>query len=354
MKLCDKRSICERAIKMTDFPKRLLIALILFSVIGWSIVRSTGVAEGSYSVPFTMDFCKQIDEKSHGLRDAIIVDDVFYGLIGEKLFKFDQNTDTEPELYCTVPINDYWDESFWKEKQTDLSEEQLDLLTVRVDKLAVGEGVIWGCNLMSGRVCEIDNHGVRWLPVKIDTSFFYRENGVIAYFNPLYSFVLNHVLYMFGENNNQVEPKSSAMALVSFDLTTGQPQTFQINNATNCCPYKDNQILFLCPETDHKMKLSLLQTDTGEVNDMNIEIPFPDNSQNGKESIGGLAYDKDRDIILFYMQGKVWKSKGTSEFYPVELFDEYTSDYSFPAWITSKGKYAIYMYGLLYIVDTAE
>ena len=68
MKLCDKRSICERAIKMTDFPKRLLIALILFSVIGWSIVRSTGVAEGSYSVPFTMDFCKQIDEKSHGLR----------------------------------------------------------------------------------------------------------------------------------------------------------------------------------------------------------------------------------------------------------------------------------------------
>ena len=195
---------------------------------------------------------------------------------------------------------------------------------------------------------------VNWLPVKIDTSIFYRGNGIISYFNPLYSFVLNHTLYMFGENNNQVEPKSSAMALISFDLTTGQHQSFQINDATNCCPYKDNQILLLCPASNKKMKLCLLQTDTGEVSDMNIEIPFPDNSKNGKESIGGLAYDKDRDVIFFFVEGKVWKSKEHSELYSVELFDEYSSDYSFPAWTTSKGEYAIFMYGLLYIVDIAE
>lgn len=354
MKSSNRSSTCERIINWIGLSKMLLFALILFFMIGGSVVRSTSSAEGSYSVPFSMNFCKQIDEKSHGLRNVIIVDDVYYGIVGESLFKFDQNTDTEPALYCTVPVNDYWDESFWKKSQADLSAEQLELLTNRIDRLAVGEGVIMGYNLLSGRVCEIVNNTVNWLPVKIDTSIFYRGNGIISYFNPLYSFVLNHTLYMFGENNNQVEPKSSAMALISFDLTTGQHQSFQINDATNCCPYKDNQILLLCPVSNKKMKLCLLQTDTGEVSDMNIEIPFPDNSKNGKESIGGLAYDKDRDVIFFFVEGKVWKSKEHSELYSVELFDEYSSDYSFPAWTTSKGEYAIFMYGLLYIVDIAE
>lgn len=302
---------------------------------------------------FSSDFCNTVEPGNYGVGHVVYLENTFYGIIGEKLYSWNSEESGNPSLVCTLPINNFWDESFWTETRDTLSTEQMEQLISRVDGLAVGEGKLWGYNLLGGKIGEIRNDGINWLPVNLDTTTFYREGGLVVEFSPCRAFVINSFLYFFGEKNDSFE-------LVRISLETGLCEKINISGALNCCIYQDNKLLLIRPNGKSNMKLSVLDPDMGTMEDLPADIPFTGIKE--EETVGGLAFASDSGQICFYMEETIWTTDGIKEatavgdFRKMNAFEgmPLTSDFSFPAWITTDGRYAICMYCSLFIRELKE
>lgn len=256
--------------------------------------------------------------------------------------------DSALRLYCTLPVPPMWEESWCSMTLDELPTDAQNELTAAVDMIAAGDGALWGYNLISGKVGKINEQGITWETQTIDTSCLFRKDSIMNYVTPIFSFVEDGKLYIFGDNSHQVEPLDDTKALLCFDLASGRCTTIDTKGARTLCHYKQGSLLLLRRNTSSSMTLSVLDLTTGEMNDLPQIVPYGDRSYEGLESVGGLAYDAAKDQIYFTMQKQIWRSKDDNSFESVAKlpFDSYLG---FPAWILPDGRYAITMYCNLYL-----
>ena len=311
-----------------------------------------GIAAGAEDtgnvIIFSPEFCSSAEPGSGGVGHTACLDSVIYGVVGQNLYRWDPADSGDPQFFCTLPVNEYWDDSFMTLKKEELAGDVLELLTSRVDGLAAGDGKLWGYNLTGGRIGEIDEAGIHWLPVALDMSGFFRDGGLICRFHACSAFVDHGYLYLFGEEGD-------SFPLVRFSLDSGKSERISIRNAECCCPYGEQQALLIRREGRKPLKLSVLDLNTGSLEDLPQKLPVPGRSGGEPDMAGGLAYDADSGRICFFLGETVWASDGGNDFVPAGNFNPLTngmpltSDPAFPAWILPDGWYAICMYCSLYV-----
>ncbi|NLO85527.1 MAG: hypothetical protein GX096_08880 [Clostridiales bacterium] len=280
-----------------------------------------------------------------GLRELVYLDGVFYGYIGDSIYTW-APSDAQPMPYCTIPTVPEWKEEWRTMSFGDLSAEDEAALTEAVDYIAVGDGALWGYNILSGKIGEITEQGITWMNQELDTSFVYKGDSILPLFLPIQSFVMDGKLYVFGDNVRHIEPLSEPEALICFDLSSGAYEIIDTKTALNCYPYKSGKLLLLRRGDSSSMILSVMDLQTGTLEDLPASVPFPDRSNEGLETVGGLAYDEQNDQTFFSIQKQVWRSKGGEPFESIAELDDQGS-YRTLAWVLDDGRYAILHWSLL-------
>lgn len=324
---------CKKQVNF--FLKVLFACIMLFLVFPYNIIV---YAENT-----------SVFEKDVG--EIVYLDNIFYIMSsdGNHIYTWNPSLNGEMDEYCSLPLPpSTWKNSWYTTSFHNLTIEDQKNLTSYVDGISVGDNELWCYNLLGGKVGKIDEKGVEWSKCKIDTSCFFRENGIISYITPIFSFVNNGKLYIFGENNHQVEPIDEDKILFSFDLASGKCEIINTFGTTTLCLYDNEHILLLRKKTPDSMVLSLMNLTSYELKDLPIIVPFGDYSHEGLESVGGLAYNRNENEIYFSMKKKIWRSNSENNFEPVAELP-FQSNYSFPAWILCDDKYAIEGYCNLYI-----
>lgn len=294
---------------------------------------------------FDSDFCASVPECSLGVSGMLCLDGTLYGLAGDALYAWMPGEEA-PGLYASLPPHATFQEEWWfRMRKSQLSEKELAALSAPVDGLAVGEDALWGYNLYSGRFGKVTRDGIDWEGPALETSCFFRDDSVMQCMLVRFACVAENRLYLFVEQSDsrQVEPKDDAHALLVYDLSTGAYQSWDTQNARSICLYKPGFFLLARPGTKTTMTLSTLNMATGAVTDLPLRIPFGDSyGRVSGEGVGGLAYDSERDRIVFAINRQVWCSEKGEPFRACASLPRDTFILcSTPAWILPDGDYAI-------------
>ena len=61
---------------------------------------------------FSPEFCDSAEPGTGGVGYTACLDSVIYGLVGKNLYHWDPAASGDPQFFCTLPVNEYWDDSF--------------------------------------------------------------------------------------------------------------------------------------------------------------------------------------------------------------------------------------------------
>jgi len=313
----------------------LLIAImVVFLVPTFAIAIDEEVFNDSFCQPFNPN-----PKRPFGLRELAYLDDVFYGYLGNAIYTW-KPSDALPTKFCTIPTVPDWKEEWRGKALKDISAEDQTALSSAVEYIAEGDGALWGYNTLSGKIGKISQQGISWAAQTIDTSCLFQDGSFMLSVVPIQSFVDNGKLYVFGDDNEYIVSVSDPMALLSFDMSNGESNVLKTNTAINCCRYKPGYFLLLRRGDSSSMILSTLNMKTGTIEDLSLTVPFPDYTDEGLESVGGVAYDSKSDQVFFSMKSQVWKSTGGEPFQSVNKLPMDT-DYRMRAWVLQDGRYAL-------------
>lgn len=291
---------------------------------------------------FDAEFCAPLNpepDRPFGVREVASLDETIYGYLGEAIYTWKPG-DLQPERYCSLPPIPEWKEKWRGKKYKDLSVKDQAALGESVDYIASGDGALWGYNLYSGKFGKITEQGIEWQKIKLDTSCLFREGSVECWAVPIISIVEGGRLYVFADNAGVIDPISEPTALLRYDLSSGEYEVLHTKTAINICRYTPGNFLLLRRGDASSMILSTMDTATGAIEDVPLRVPFPDMTDTGLESVGGLAYDPMNDQICFSMKEQVWKSVEGKPFESVAHLPTETY-YRMPGWFLSDGRYAI-------------
>lgn len=229
------------------------------------------------------------------------VGDVFYTHTYEqKLFNW-KIGDAKLSLYCTLPSPPVQEDDSWFTTPLDkIPEDARARLREEVDTVVPGEGKLWGLNYYTGRYGVISEQGIVWEDQRLDTAQFLRpeENAVTHFFTPI-SFVENGKMYLFGENENHLGGLKDHRVLVSLDLQSGSMRVYDTKQPVTVCQEEPGFVLVVRKGKGKTQIISRLNLESGEMTDLPAVIPFRDRTDEGLDSLGGLAYRSDTKKIYF-------------------------------------------------------
>ena len=257
--------------------------------------------------------------------------------------------DTAFTHYCTLPPLAEWEES-WRTTPFDrLPEEAKEALRTEVSYIAAGDGKLWALNYYTGRIGEIQDQGIAWLPQQMDTAHFLRpEESAMDYFYAAITFVQDGKLYMFGDNGNRLGGNRDSRVLVSLDMTSGALRVYDTGDAVTLCEEEPGFVLVVRKGKGATMRLSRLNLDTGHMEDFPAVIPFQDRTDEGLESLGGLCYQQGTGRIFFTFQKKLWQMTEDQQSFQAIRDMPTGSDWAYSGYALPDNTYVIVMEVHLY------
>ncbi|MGI6215506.1 MAG: hypothetical protein ACOYIT_06505 [Christensenellales bacterium] len=320
---------------------------IILSII-FIILTIICFAEPSCKNIFDKQFMQSLNpdpNKPFGIKSAAYIDDVFYIYLGDTIYTLTLD-DTNPTPYCILPQNPGWDNIRNDVPLEALPESERTQFEQAVEYIAAGDDVLWGYNLISGKIGKIDKNGINWLPATLNTADFF-EDGLftIRYYMPQKSFVVNNNLYIFGENSG-AKNFPHGMVLLCFDLDNGNYKLIDTKNTRSICAYKKDKILLAYGGSKKHMELGVLDLNTGNTENLPLTIPFPDRSDEYLSNIGCLAYNEQENRINFAfgetpLACEVWQSINGNAFNPVLHINAFAGE-SFEGWALPNYIYVFY------------
>ena len=316
-----------------------------FLICAFLALSCSALAQNGVEKPFGTDFYKSLPDNPFFLKEAVFLNNTVYGYLNKTVYQWSPG-DPEPVFYAELPPPPQWKNEWLNKPYQNFSSDDQAAIEAAVDFIASGDGAIWGYNTRSGKIGNITPQGIVWAQTAMDTSFMYVEDSFIIRVTPIHSFVEDGKLYIFAENTSPREAlNNEAMVLIRFDITNGQYEILPTNNAINLCQYKPGSLLLARQGDASSMILSQMNTATGEITDLPVKIPFPD--QSGKDEsvneVGGLCYDAQSDRIFFIMDDNIYCSANNQSFEIAESLQKQLqiTYHSMLGWIMPDGRYAL-------------
>lgn len=311
-----------------------------------AVVGDEVVFDPSFSQPLNPN-----PGRPFGIRAMVYLENTFYAYLGDAIYVWKPD-DPKPTLYCSLPTTPIWKETWGNTMFKDLPDDEQAELAGAVDYIAGGDGALWGYNMLSGRIGKISRDGIAWSRQPLNTADFFKNGRIALYFMPIQSFVEDGQLYIFG-NNDGIKSLNATKPLLRFDMASGEYTILETKQARNLCPYQPGSILLARRGNKASMRLSVMDLKTGTMKDLQQTVPFPDKTDEGLASIGGLSYDPHRDQIYFVMEedivkSNVWQSREGEPFEIVKHLPTMVHT-DVLAWVLPDGRYAFYVMDGLYV-----
>ena len=320
----------------------LFASLLIYLMLHSSVALSERVFEEAF---FEATF-----PESDGLVSSLSVavsQEKIYCLMGNGAIYCWNPQTKDYRLYAHVPaVPSFNIETSFSAQSNDIKEQ----LSEAVFTLIGAHGHLYGFNPITGTLGRIDEQGIHWNHVQMDTSMLIRKDSS---YPPtiLYPIVDGEELYGFydmaWEDPNELPLRS---VLISFDLNTGECKSVDIKKTYALCPYGIDKLLLLrCDDTD-TLILSIYDRVTGELQNIDLSIPLDLELDDYGDwwsvsaQIGGLAYDVNSNAIYLADAIGVWVSRDGGEFTRAKAVDDgWTHLYPGAcAWILSDGSYVLY------------
>lgn len=284
---------------------------------------------------FTQDYMRLSGLADQGAVASQVVDwdgDTCYAYLSD-MSVCTYRTGVGLEKLCTLPPAP---EALYLTYES-LSAEALDMLKNTVTYVAAYDGALYGYNVFSGKFGRIDAQGIHWGDVLLDMDCL----NPLGNFFPdrvARSFVTDRHLYTFV---SLAEMDADRYAFYGFDLATGDSISYSIENSVGVCRESGETFLFLCRLED-TYALRRLDTLLGEITDLEIPMKgFPSSA-----TVGGLAYDAQKDAICVTLNGQVFRSEGGEAFFSIAYMPADALMAETPGWILPDGRYALWLNGV--------
>lgn len=263
--------------------------------------------------------------------------------------------DTTFTHYSTLPSRAEWEES-WRTTPFDrLPEEAKESLRGEISCVSAGDGKLWALNYYTGRIGEIQAQGITWLPQKMDTSHLLRpdESAMIYFYAPI-AFVQSGNLYLFGDNGNHLGGHKDYRVLVSLDLQSGTMRVYDTKQAVTICQEEPGFVLVVRKGKGKTQIISRLNLESGEMTDLPAVIPFRDRTDEGLDSLGGLAYRSDTKKIYFCFGKTLYELADDGQSFQAIREMPAVSGWSYRGWALQDDTYVITMERHLYHLPLYE
>lgn len=235
------------------------------------------------------------------------------------------------ELFCTLPqmVSAYVAKN---EGYLSLDEETQRALGETISHVAIGEHFLWGWNVFSGNVGEIDSSGIHWTHTPIDVSTLLQENDLWP-MRIVHAFVQNDTLHALIALDNTDYPDNN-YNWFSSSLLTGESRMIKLPKIKGSCQYIDGKVLLLQHDDDTAWSFCEMNLATHEIRPLELQVP-------SHTQMGGLAYLSSPDVIAFIADGQLWTSESGKAFMPVSPISIPDIVGEIPAGISSQGIYFI-------------
>ena len=193
-----------------------------------------------------------------------------------------------------------------------LSSSEREYQLTSVTDLIGADGKLYGFNALSGRLGLIDEQGVHWNEITLDTApALKRDAGYPScHFCPT---IVGDKLYMLCDLVLTMGGSGYRPALVSCNLDGSDSRGDTVPGLISLCRYDDNHLLFLT-----MTGLELYDTTTAQTTLLPLALPATV-PQSGDiwdihSTLGGLAYDPARDTIFLATPTALYSSIAGGEF----------------------------------------
>lgn len=228
---------------------------------------------------------------------------------------------------------------------SNLSKAENAISESTITHLVVGDGHLYGFDILSGSICRIGSDAIEWLETVLPTEPFLRDGAPRVI---LRCFMQNDIFYALVDESERV-PSSPypQYALLIIPLSGNDYKIIRGEGIRDICSYRENTLLLLgsiLKENRWNFALFELNLKTDVLVELPIEMPGMDTK------IAGLAYDPARDTIYYANSGAVMASAAQNPFSPVAPLTAQDLSTEAPGWVLDSGQYAIFSFGI-YIID---
>lgn len=304
---------------------------------------------------FTTEMYEKVEENAFNLhvKDVIMEDEVLYALFHNRIYRYDMNKE-EPELLYKIFSYEERKSSYYIDTYEEAKKAIGEKAEELVHSLFFWQDCLYGFNkfsyramafnpLTGQRVKEKDMSLEQW-SLMGEESYSVKNSidGVVG--NKLFVRHLNYEKY---EEGNQ---------LFSFDLLTGQRQSYDIRHVKIVLPYKNNQLLavvfdenrFFREELQEGLypKLVAFDPETGKTEDLFSLQAY---------QASGITYSQQEDCIYYCFQGEVFKTKMDGTQTTVGYITNPYSEMDQKAWSVQGKKYVLWKeWSGVYTIDIKE
>ena len=87
--------------------------IICYMLILVCLLMTAATAEDALNeVIFSPEFCDSAEPGTGGVGYTACLDSAVCGIVGKNLYRWDPAASGDPQFFCTLPVNEYWDDSF--------------------------------------------------------------------------------------------------------------------------------------------------------------------------------------------------------------------------------------------------
>lgn len=336
---------------MKRLATSILFLVMCLAALGGNTLADTAFDEAFYEENHIWD------QGTITLRSIAVAGDAVYGLMTNgDIYRWPPNTG-ECMRFAQVTALPKFDMEKPFSKQNDNLKKELGKA---VFSLIGTEEALYGFNPITGGFGCIQDGGIAWNDVRLDTSILMQRDH--SY--PLsieFPFVEGDTLYGFYDMAWQQAGEHPCQAiLLSFDLKTGMCTANELPGALRFCRYTPGNLLLMRDNGTKTPVLTRYALANGEQADLDVPLPLEIDRDYYSDwwtfntQIGGLAYDQASGAIYLADLDGLWIGKEDAPFTrwsPAERWDYLVSNSQ--AWVLPDGRYVLHN-GRVYVFNMAD